>query len=398
MKTILKLVLVFFVSLNIQAQNGIEKHTFNTKDLNSNQLTQFFSNKIENTQFIMLGEQHGIREVGEITNTLYNLAKPKGYNALCIEVSPFAASILDLQFSASKNPEEGLQKLYKEYPFSIPFYNNKNDVELFKNVMKQNGEIWGIDQVFMVEFRLVFDYLINLNNNNALKEAVKPLLKEAKLGFEKAVKEKNMKAPFIFNYSDELHNKLLKLTETEEEKKLLKDLKLTKEIYMYYFQRKNYLNNNERAKLMKRNFLNYYDKASEVGKIPKVLFKLGANHVGKGLTRTNVFDISNLVSELAFINNKKSLHVFAMGVDGTKNLGNPFAPVSIVPFNNAKELPKEVLEVVKTQKNKYLIIDAEALRSKAKNLSKQMKDLVFKYDVLIYIKNCNALENLNTHK
>lgn len=204
-----------------------------------------------------------------------------------------------------------------------------------------------------------------------------------------------MMAPFIFKYSDKLHNKLLALIKTEDEKKIINDLKFTKEIYMYNFQKQFYKNNNERAKLMKHNFLNYYNEAKINEDTPKVLFKLGANHVGKGFNNTNVLDISNLVSELAVLNNKTSLHVYAMGVNGTKNLGNPFAPVSVVPFDNSKDLPEELTEIVINQKEKYLVIDATQLRLKVNSLSNKMKDLVLKYDVLIYIKNCEALENIN---
>lgn len=382
-------------SATIVSQNNIEKFTINVNTLQSEKLTSFFNKKIENTQFIMLGEQHGLQEVGEITNQLYNLAKPEGYSSLCIETSPFAAKVLDLQLSSTKDTEEGLRKLYAKYPFTIPFYNNKNDIKLFENVKNSNGEIWGIDQVFMVEFRLIFDYLVHLNDNERLKKAVEPLLNEAVLGFEKAVKEKNMMAPFIFKYSDDLHSKLVSLANSEEEKNILNDLKKTKEIYTYNFQKAYYKNNNERARLMKRNFLNYYDSASGTSILPKIVFKLGANHVSKGLTKTNVYDISNMISELAVINNKKSLHIYAVGVNGTKNLGHPFAPVSVIPFDESKGLPKEISEIITNQTKKYIIIDAEKLRPKANSLSKKMKNLVLKYDVLIYIKDCKALESFN---
>lgn len=394
MKTILYIFTAFLITINVQAQSTIKKHSFSLNDLNADEFADFFSKKIEDTQFIMLGEQHGIKEVGQLTNTLYNLSKPAGYNALCIETSPFAASVLDLQFTGTKNPEKGLRKLYEEYPYAIPFYNNKSDVRLFKNVVASNGAIWGIDQTFMAEFRLVFDYLVHLNDNKALKNAAKPLLKEATLGFEKAINEKNIMASFIFKYSNELHTKLMALTASEEEKKMLADLKLTTEIYMYNFQKQFYMNNNERAKLMKRNFLNYYDEAASAGKLPKVLFKLGANHVGKGLNTTNVFDISNMVTELAAINGSTSLHVYVMGINGTKNMGNPFAPASIAPFDNSKNFPEEIKELIKNTTGKYILIDATKLRAKANHLSLEMKSLVLKYDVLIYINDCEALENL----
>ncbi|WP_298516701.1 hypothetical protein [uncultured Kordia sp.] len=395
MKTRTLTVIACLVAFTIQAQNLIENYSFGVNDLNSNQFAQFFSKKIKNTQFIMLGEQHGIQEVGEITNALYNLSKPEGYNALCIETSPFAANILELQFTSAKNPAEGLKKLYDAYPFAIPFYNNKNDIGLFKNVIENHGAIWGIDQSFMVEYRLVFDYLVNLNDNKALKNTVKPLLKEANLAFNKAVEKKDYQALFIFKYTDELHHKLMALTISDEEKKILTDLKLTKEIYLYNFQQQYYLNNNERAKLMKRNFLTYYDEAATAGKLPKVIFKLGANHVAKGFTPTNVLDISNMITELAAMNGKTSLHVYAVGINGAKNLGNPFAPTPVVPFDDSENIPEEVKNLIKNITANYIIIDAEKLKEKANRLSPKMKKLVLQYDVLMYVNACKPLENLD---
>ena len=186
----------------------------------------------------------------------------------------------------------------------------------------------------------------------------------------------------------------MSLTKSKEEKKILEDLKLTTEIYMYNFQKQWYMNNNERAKLMKRNFLNYYNQASSVGKLPKVVFKLGANHVANGLNTNNVLDISNMISELATINAKTSLHVYTMGINGIKNTGNPFAPATVVPFDNSKDLPLEVKELIKNNTNKYIIIDAAKLRSKANYLSPKIKSLVLKYDVHIYVNDCQALEDL----
>lgn len=395
MKKIFLIITLYSVGLNVTAQNIATSDVLFSNDLKSEKIQDFFRKKTKGTQFIMLGEQHGIQEAGQTTNLLFNIAHKIGYNTLCIETSPFAAKVLDLKFAKETNPEESLRKLYKEYPYTIPFYDNNNDIGLFKNIKNNNGLIIGIDQAFMVEFRLIFNYLIQQNNNASLSKAIKPLLEQAKKGFQNAISTKNIMALFLFNYTDVLHNKLMGLTKTKEEQNILQSLKRSKEIYTYNFQKNFYLNNNERAKLMKVNFLKFYNEASKKDKIPKVLFKLGANHVAKGLNNSNVFDIANLVSEMAFINNKKSLHIYLMGVNGTKNIGNPFVPASLVPFDNSNELPKEVSKIIETSTTKYLMIDAEKMRINANSLSPKMKQLVLKYDILIYVKDCIALEKLN---
>ena len=394
MKPQLLLICALLVSRLVVGQQNIDlikENTYVVNSFNEDKIQDFLEKKIENSQFIMLGEQHGIKEISEIANTIYNSAYQFGYNTLCIETSPFAAKTLDTLIKTQSNIEYSLKKLYEKYPVSIPFYNNKSDIQLFTNIASKKGELWGIDQVFMVEFRLVFDYLVNKNKNKKLKEAVIPLLKESIIGYNIAVKNKDFTAPFIFKYTDELHERLLSLTTTSYERKLLENLMETKKIYSYNFQKQYYMNNNERARLMKQNFITYYTNTE---KKPKVIFKLGANHVAKGLSATNVFDISNLVSELAIINGKKSIHIYAIGVNGMQNLGHPFAPVSVVPFENSKNLPKEISGTINNQEGKFMVIDTEKLKSVANQLSDEMKRLVLAYDILIYIKDCKALEDL----
>ena len=57
-------------------------------------------------------------------------------------------------------------------------------------------------------------------------------------------------------------------------------------------------------------------------------------------------------------------------------------------------LPKEILENIHDLKEKYTIINTVPLRAFIHKLSEKMKTLVLKYDVLIYIKDCEALEEL----
>ncbi|KYG73059.1 hypothetical protein [Roseivirga echinicomitans] len=395
-KTLSILISFLFTLITVKAQtiDLLKENSFVVNDLASTELTDFLNKKIENSQFIMLGEQHGIKEVGDISNVIFNISKPFGYNTLCIETDFIAAKTIENIFSKSTSPSEELKQLYQKYPFSIPFYNNKDDIKLFSNIIDNGGKIWGVDQTFMVQFRLNFEYIIKNSESEALKKAIKLLLEEAKIGFQKAIDEKNLMAPFIFKYSDDLHNQLVSLTNSESDKNLLNDLKMTREIYNLNFQKEYYLNNNKRAELMKRNFLNYYNNSKESKTHPKVLFKLGANHVKKGLNNNNVFDISNMISELAIVNGKTSLHIYATGINGTQNIGNPFTPVSIVPFDNSKDIPEEVRELMKNQLGKYFIIDTEPLRVKGNSLTEKMNDLALKYDILIYIKDCEAVEKL----
>lgn len=389
-------ILTLFISLSsltVFAQNLelIKKHSFSVSELSDAQFKNFIQPRIQESQFVFLGEQHGIFEVGEATSILYTLAQPFGYHTLCIETDATAAKTIT-SFFDKKDPLATAKKLDDKYDFSIPFYNNEEDVSMFENVLTSGGTLWGIDQSLMTQFRLNFEYLIDHTESAAFKKALEPLREKAIAAFEKTVREKDFMAPYIFSYDDETHQGLLTLASTTEEKEILKALKKTQEIYAYNFSGEYYLNNEVRARHMKRNFMRYYKEAQQKEATPKVLFKLGGNHAARGLTRTRVYDIANLGAELATMNDMESLHILMMGVSGIQNIANPFEPEkSKQAIDASGTVPKEFIDQTLAGTQKYQIIDTKALRPKSNTFSKEVQKIIFAYDVVILVKEARPL-------
>ncbi|MEM6376598.1 MAG: hypothetical protein AAF705_00155, partial [Bacteroidota bacterium] len=217
----------------------------------------------------------------------------------------------------------------------------------------------------------------------------------AETAFNQAIEQKKFDELYIFKYDEEKHQELLALAETIEEKDVVEQLWKTRTIYNHYWQGEYYQHNNVRGSLMKQHFTNYYKMAQEQEPLPKVVFKLGANHAAKGLTRTSIYDISNLAHELANFNGMESVHVFAMGISGETSPGNPFAPKPVMEFDNKKQFPEEIKNIVEQSTKKYIIVDTVPMRNSAvrKNLSKEMRDVIFAYDVLILINDCQAVKS-----
>ncbi|MCB0684196.1 MAG: hypothetical protein KDC32_25310, partial [Saprospiraceae bacterium] len=86
---------------------------------------------IADQQFLLVGEQHGIAEVGQFTKALYLAAQSYGFQYLCIETDPFIAAKLERLM-------EGDLAAYRDFcakfPFTIPFYNNEGDFEFLQRV------------------------------------------------------------------------------------------------------------------------------------------------------------------------------------------------------------------------------------------------------------------------
>ena len=282
---------------------------------------------------------------------------------------------------------------HEKYPFTIPFYNNEDDHVLFDLVQANGGDFWGIDQTFVVQFRYNLNHLATQGSNAKLKQLSAQLKKKADADFANAVETKDPSAPFIFQFDEATQKQLMEAAGTEAEKEIIRQMVKTKEIYSYYFQGKGYQNNEVRGQLMKANFMRYWNQAMSNGKDPKVVFKLGANHAARGLTRTNIYDIANLGSELAISRGESSIHVAVLGLKGQAATGNPFAPAPVMDFDNTEQLPKEIQELVANMTDKYLVMNLAPLRDfgYGKRFSEELKDTLFKYDVLILINGAEAV-------
>ena len=381
------------------AQNDdlhLSENIYQINSLSGKTFTSFIKKQLEETQFVLVGEQHGIKAAGEFTNALFNISKPSGYTALCIETDALLAQKIK-ELATLENPLPTAKALDKTFPFAIPFYNTKDDYTLFKNVIENGGDIWGIDQTFMAQFRLNFDHLIQSTENIELKKKLIPLKEQAMAAYQESISTKNFDNMFWLSYDRNLHDQLLALSQNSSEKEVLNQLWKTKEIYGYNNSKKYYKNNNVRGQLMKDNFTRYYKKALLQNKLPKVLFKLGATHATRGLSMTNIYDVSNYVSELAVFNNKKSLHFMVAGIKGNAIIGNPFAENPIAPFDNAEQLPKELQELLPSFTKKYTLIHLTPLREYAygKRYSKEMKNFIFNFDILVLVEDAAPMTPLN---
>lgn len=359
--------------------------------LDDPQFTQLLMDKMENTQFILLGEQHGVREIGALAKHVYSMAHPLGYNTYCIETDALAAEKISA-FSSQSNPVAQAQILKKDFPFSIPFYENPNDYELFQQVKMNGGEIWGIDQVFMAEWRLYFHELAENASNQAVRSKASLMEAKAQAGFQESIEKKQFQSMGMFQFEPGDYEELKALSEDKAEQNRIALLARSHDIYMANMQQRYYENNYNRSQLMKENFMEYYRKAKEQN--PKVLFRMGAYHMGRGLTETRIYDIANMASELAQTNGKQSLHILALGIKGQNTIGNPFSPVSSAPYDNQKEIMPELVSVVENLEEKYLVVDMLPLRSKSKSLSKELQKYVFRYDLIILINDTQAYEDL----
>jgi hypothetical protein len=99
--------------------------------------------------------------------------------------------------------------------------------------------------------------------------------------------------------------------------RLLAGLAKSAEIFGYYRRAEageyvGLYNNTVREELLKRNFLERYRAAATRERMPKAMFKFGANHLYHGKNPTQAFPIGNLAHEMAIANDAVAYGLFVI--------------------------------------------------------------------------------------
>jgi hypothetical protein len=127
----------------------------------------------------------------------------------------------------------------------------------------------------------------------------------------------------------------------------------------------NYENNARRARFLAKHFLAIYKLAAMPE--PKIVFKMGVEHLGLGTTPNNTVDIGTLVSKIAQVNGKTALRIAFLPTGGHNTAfqpkpGNPatievYKPDETAPFFSAIGFDAAVLPA-----NGWTLIPLEPIR------------------------------------
>lgn len=348
-------------------------------------------------QFLLVGEQHGIVEVGTFTAALLHAARPLGFQYFCFETDPFIAKKLE-QLVRQGRP--ALAAFIGEFPLAIPFYDNEEDLEMLATALAgTSGEqsiYWGVDQVFAAAPRYLFHRLSELAPNEQAKNLALTYLKRGKEGLQAAMTTGDFDKMILNQLADKDFQQLIQAfgqNPVSESTKIIEGLRDSKKIYAAWYAGKYHQNNLIRSKLMKKQFLAYYQEAVKSNPQPKVVFKFGATHTYRGLSYYQVFDLGNLVSELADMNEMESLHIHFSGIKGqaTSTLQG------VQSFNNQKDIAPEIWAAIADRANEedWIMIDMRPLREKlGRRRLKPIQSEVFSNDLWIFVPTTKALSTI----
>jgi len=253
--------------------------------------------EIKQSNSVLLGETHFTNEIPYFTNAVINEVKFDNY---FLEVDPYAVDIIETKVKSLS--DEKLNSFVKEYSTNFSFLEYEPEFDLFKNLVKGKTKIYGVEQISIFADQMIISSLKETSKNKKAIEIYEQMLHNSKLIAGKEGLEK------YYLLSEDCLQKidsLLALKLSDKERKEVEDLQLSREIYV---KRSHPL----RIQLLKNILLTQLPD----WKNKKNLFKFGAVHVPKGetiLTKTDIYDIGNLISNIEEANYRKSLHIMLIG-------------------------------------------------------------------------------------
>jgi hypothetical protein len=262
-------------------------------------------------QFIALGEDHGLAGPPQLAQALAQAAealpvKDPLYHA--VEVGPLTTGWT--QEILAKGGVAALDRALEGRALTMPFLSNVEDAVLAGPFAKR-GRLFGIDQEFVASPILLLELLAARTSDDALRTRLSATAK-ADIA---AIAEGRFNDVWLMAVTDADFAELRQQFARDAKAKAIIDaLATSAEVYRLNTVGRYLENNEHRTALIQRYFLAAWNKASP--KRPRVLFKMGASHMGRGTTPPWIYDIGSLLPGLAASEGQRSLHILYLPLAG----------------------------------------------------------------------------------
>ena len=281
---------------------------------------EIIQSELAKAQFVLWGEDHGFADSPIILRAIAQEARPLGFKYHVVEVGPLSTRMIRETLARDGLP--GLHQLVHEVPLGIPFLSLKDDAELANDFLgvdsKGTPYLWGIDQEFIGSPVFHLQRLVTIAPNETARAAAEKLLAEEKDAAATAAQKRFLLARFQEADFATLAEQFKGQPEAEN---IIAELKESAAIYQLWMSGHNYENNARRARLLAKNFLANYKSAAEPQ--PKVLFKMGIEHVALGTTTINTIDLGTLATSIARVNDQTALRIAFLPVGGHNTAFTP---------------------------------------------------------------------------
>ena len=336
-------------------------------------------NVIRESQFFMLGEEHFSPQISELTNVLLPYFSSNGYKNFALEVGPFTAEIIQREIKFKKSLYQFNSSFYAKYKdVPIPFFDGTKDDEFIKTALKNNFKLWGLDQEYITAPLFLLD---EINRNAKDSISTKELYNNAKEYLTQQLRSFNSEKEnqyFEMFDNDNDFTKYIKQCNNPKQKEIIEALSISMDIY----KQQNWNGNQVRMEYMKRNFSNNYKIAQKKDSFPKVLIKMGSMHLGWGKSWLGIYDLGNMINELANYNDTKSVSINCFSRYIEEENG------TISDYMSDQEGKKLSLILELATKDSWTLVDnkkiIELTRNRKIKLNNDLNFLLSRYDYILF--------------
>jgi hypothetical protein len=247
---------------------------------------------VENN-YVGWGEYHNSPLISLLTTEALKVAVKNNYNAWAVEISPMAAAALEnfvvdkVAYQKYRKANEVYQgKDFKQFTFTPFFYTSADSLMLLAAV-NNKIKLWGLDHENQITLHL---YVNEAYNNLSKADQVK-----CKSAYDSAMKYWYIPQP-------EDVDAIIALSKNKKDIENLQEVKKAVAIYTKRERRKTrYQSLVDRTDLLKQHYYIYLKAfQTKYKKNPKVFFKMGDNHLAKGINmEKQQYDVGNMIYELS---------------------------------------------------------------------------------------------------
>jgi hypothetical protein len=282
--------------------------------------------ELADAQFIALGEDHGFAGSPRLGQALASEARAFGPLYHAVEVGPVTMQLVRRRLAVGG--VEALQKDLAGKPLAFPFLSNREDAELADD-FDHGDRVWGIDQEFIGAPTILMDELAGLAPDAATRASLEAIRDADIANLAKG----DFDALWMNRASaSEFADLQVSFVGLKPAGAMIDALAASARIYQLN-QSGAYLQNNEERETLRRGyFLDRYRAAPEAA--PRVLFKMGAYHLGRGTTPASIYDLGSLLPGLAAANGLKSMHIVYLPMGGMVRVIRPGKPTVVQGYED----------------------------------------------------------------
>lgn len=270
----------------------------------------FLKEKFAETDYLLIGETHYSKQIGEWFKHWAKSWKEMGYTQFLAEVGPISAGKLTelMGYSTTNDYLHFLKKYAFLHPnFSpIPFFDGEEDIAFLKELFQHGFTLQGIDQEFVYSFPYLWEELYIAQGQPKVAEAAKSKLEAF---YREAYKRKsndqgyNIYEDFLTNDTIQDYYQALGPLNTKG-KNIRSAIESSLNIYdavlkrsLSHIRRIHYIREQTKQIL-----------ASNQNTTDKYIVKIGRLHAGK-YRQFDAYDVGHLLNERANEKGKTSLHI-----------------------------------------------------------------------------------------